>query len=466
MDNLPEPFRYQVYGRQKIRERKRTAIIAPPGAGKTRPIVEGVDDLEGFDKLVLVLCTGPAIATWKRQIPLWKRDDYIHEDIHVVRGDVADRLDMWEQARQEEFGVFITNFTIFRLDYEYIKQAPWHVVIADEYHKVMRSHKMHDKKRLKTYGMFKIMTRHTPILVLATGSIVRRHAASMFTAFQAVNPFIFSSYWRFAQTYCYIDDTGFGQQVHGVKNAKALRERMDEYLVYIPPELAAESLPKGHRYPIDVTLTGEQKRIYKEIDEEMMVLIGDNLILTSTIMGKLTKLRQLLCCPRILDESLGMGAGYEAILDKMEEEAHVAIFVPFRPACDYVARDLKQRGHKNIFILRGGIDHDVQQQIVEEYRRTKGIMICTIAYAESFDLETCKTSYFLGYDLVADQNEQAEGRTRRAISEHEFVTWGYIKTHTLVDAHFLAKLEEDTRNARLVLQRPESYIKMLKEIEI
>jgi SNF2 family DNA or RNA helicase len=465
IDNLPKPFRYQVYARQKIRERKRTAVIAPPGSGKTRPIIEGVDDLEGFDKPVLILCTGPAIATWKRQIPLWKRDEYIKDNIHVVRGDVNDRQDMWERAAVEQFGVFITNFAIFRLDYELIRQVPWNVVIADEYHKCMRSHKVRVKKKLKTYGMFKMMTRHTPIVVLATGSIIRRNAASMFTAFQAVNPFLFSSYWRFVNTYCHVDDTEFGQQVYGIRNAKALRQLMDDYLVYIPPELAAESLPKGRRYPIDVDLTDEQRKVYRELDKEMMAVVGDNIVVASTVMGKLTKLRQLLCCPKILDPSLGMGAGYEAILDRLDTDPHVAIFVPFRPACDFVQIDLIQRGFKNVFVLRGGTDHDVQQQLVEKYRDTRGIMICTIAYAESFDLETCKTSYFLGYDLVADQNEQAEGRTRRAISEHAFVTWGYIKTNTSVDWHFLNKLGEDTRTAKLVLQRPESYIQMLREAQ-
>ncbi len=48
MSDLPPPFTYQEYERGKVRTRKRTAVIAPPGSGKTRPIVEGVNDLGGF----------------------------------------------------------------------------------------------------------------------------------------------------------------------------------------------------------------------------------------------------------------------------------------------------------------------------------------------------------------------------------------------------------------------------------
>ncbi len=467
MSDLPPPFKYQRYARAKISTLRRTAVIAPPGSGKTRPIVEGVNDLGGFESAVLVVCSGPAIPTWIRQIPLWSECPELSDSIFVVRGNKADRMDLWEQAHHFDYGIYITNFAIFYRDYGAIQSVGWTTVIADEYHKTMRSHKKHKKGRDKTYGLFTKMTRHTPNVILATGSLVRRNASSMFTAFQIVNPFLHSSYWHFVNTYCFVDSTPFGQQVHGVKNPGALRKLMDRTFAYIPPEVVADALPEGRRYAIDVELTAEQKRIYKAIDKDMMVIIehaeGLNVILTSTILAKLTKLRQLICCPRILDPSLGMGAGYEAIVDRLDQDDHVAIFVPFRPACDYVCRDLQERTNRNTFILRGGVDHVEQKEIVDRFRDTRGILVCTIAYAESFDIETCKTSYFLGYDLTVDQNEQAEGRTRRAISEHEFVTWGYIKTDTSVDQHFLQKLGDDQRNAHLILQRPEEYIRMLMQ---
>ena len=464
---LPAPFTYQKYARQKVVTRKRTAVIAPPGSGKTRPIVEGVNDLGGFEGPVLVVCSGPAIATWVRQIPLWTQCDEYADFIRVVRGNRGDRIDLWEQAAEENYGTFITNFSIFYRDYAFIRKCKWKVVIADEYHKTMRNHKIDTKdkktgrRRLKTYGMFKQMTRHTEILVLATGSLVRRNASSMFTAFQLVNPFLWSSYWRFVNTFCFVDDSHFGKQIHGVKNAKQLRKVMDEHFAYIPPEVVADSLPEGRRYAVDVELTKEQWKIYKEIDEEMLAIIGDTVVVTPTILSKLVKLRQLIVCPRILDESLGMGANFESIVDRLDNDNHVAIFVPFRPAVDHTVKELRRLGWKNTYGLYGGVGHAEQTEILGHVKATRGILVCTIQYAESFDLETCKTSYFNGYDLTVDQNEQAEGRTRRAISEHEFVTWGYMKTNTSVDQHFLDKLGSDADNARLILQRPDEYIRML-----
>lgn len=459
-----QPFPYQEFATNKVVELRRTAVIAPPGAGKTRPVIEGLDELGCFEKSMLIICSGPAIPAWFRQIPLWLDAPEVRDEIFVVQGNRADRMDMWQQAAQFERGIYITNFNLFYRDFGAIQATPWNTVVADEYHKVMRSHQAVNTKtgKAKTFGLFKRLTRHTPNLVLTTGSLMRRDASSMFTAFQSIAPKTFTSYWRYVNQFCFVDDTGFGKRVGGVRNAQQLRDMMDRFFAYIPSEVVADQLPEGRRLPIMVDLTKEQFSIYKDIEHEMMAEVGDTIIVTPTIFSKITRLRQLLCCPKILDPSLGMGAGYEAIVDRLDQQDHVAIFVPFRPACDYIAEDLKKKGYKNVFILRGGVDHVEQAKLTQQFRETRGIVVGTIQYAESFDLETCDTSYFLGYDLTVDQNEQAEGRTRRAISEHKFVTWNYIKTDTSIDLHFLSKLREDERNVQLVMGRPEEYIRRLK----
>jgi hypothetical protein len=83
----------------------------------------------------------------------------------------------------------------------------------------------------------------------------------MFTAFQIVAPKVWTSYWKFVKMFCYVDDSGFGQKVHGVKNAEQLRSIMDEYFAYIPPEVVADELPEGRRVGIDIEMDEEQTKI-------------------------------------------------------------------------------------------------------------------------------------------------------------------------------------------------------------
>lgn len=454
---LEGEFPYQQFARHKILRRKRTAVIAPPGAGKTRPIVQALDELGCLGNPefpVLVICSGPAIATWDRQIPLWAESGS-DKIVEIVRGNKKQRTAHWLSINAN---VYVTNFSIFLRDFDLIRRIPWSAVVADEYHKTMR------RRKSKTYRSFLSLTRKLPVVVLASGSLVRRDASSMFTAFQIIHPQHFSSYWRFVNTFCWVDDTGFGKRVYGVRNARALRELMDRYLAYIPPEVVADQLPEGRRVRVAAEMTPKQLRAYKLVENEMMLEVnkGKDIILTSTVLAKLVLLRQILCCPATVDPELGMGGGFEVLWDQLEEDPHVVIFVPFRNACDELQKELIDRNFFNTFIIRGGVSSEDQKTIIQQFEETEGILICTIQYAESFDLASCKTAWFLGYDLTVDQNEQAEGRIRRAISLHRFVQWKYITYDCSVDNHFLAKLNEDAVNAKLILRRPEDFIRALK----
>ncbi len=469
MTEIPPEFVYQGHIRRKIVERLKTNVVSVPGSGKTRPIVEALVELgriytnTGGHAFpygpIFIVCTGPAIATWLRQLPEWSQCPELTEEIYVVRGPKHKRTQLWNQALTTQSGIYITNYSIFLRDYAYHRDVGWAALIADEYHRCMRR-----KKKNKTYKVFLSLSRHIAIVVLATGSLMRKHPASMFTAFQIIHPKLFRSYWKFVNTYCIVTEGHFGKDIGGVKNVESLQGIIDLYMAYVPKEAVADQLPSGRRMPLHAEMDKEQTKIYNDLSENMIAEIGDSLLVTPNVLTQLIRLRQLLCCPRILDPSLGMGGGFELILDKLQEQPHAVIFVPFRPACVYIQDELRLKGYKYVYMIRGGVGHLEQQYEVDCFKEHRGIMVCTISYAESFDLETCDTSHFLGYDYTLDVNEQAEGRTRRVISEYDYVTWNYIKYLNTIDEHFLGELTVDMHNVRRVMQRPQALIDALRGI--
>ena len=476
--SLPDRYPYQEFMYQKGVKRKKTAIIGKPGCGKTRPIIDILVDLQIIvpfsasegdvtffpNGSVFIMCSGPAIATWIRQLPKWADAPELIEHIHVITGDIYKRADMrrvaWFNARNN-LGIYITNFTCFRLDFALIRQIQWGAVVADEYHKVMR------RRQSSTFKRFRSWTRHQEVMILATGSAWSKEPGSMWTAFTLIEPELklFRSYWRYLETFCIIEEGAYGREILGLKNVESFKSLTDKYFAYVPAEVIADQQPDGLRVAIDVQMDKEQVNIYSQIAKDMVAFLdGGGMVVAPTIMGKILLLRQLLCCPKILDESLGMGAGYETILDRLEEQSHVVIFVPFRPAVGYIVDALHKKGYHADGLL-GGIGYVEQARIIERFRQERGIIVCTIAYAESFDLETCDTSYFLGYDFNLDPNQQAEGRTQRAISEHAFVTWNYLRHVGTYDEVMLMNLNEDMLNQNKVLKRPKAFINALKGIQ-
>lgn len=468
MSELPEEYPYQTWGVEKVVHRNgKAGVIAPPGSGKTRIVVNSLDRLnrlrdEFFFGPIIVICSGAAINQWVRQIPLW--GDINPEDIYVVTGRASKRGMLWYDAHSMCRGVYICNFAIYLRDWELINDVTWGGIVADEYHKVMRGHKLKKGPKHTTLGRFLTMTRHMECVIPTTGSVIRKNPASMWSIFRMMEPSLktFRSYWRFAETYCHMTEGYFGREIIGPKNVEGLKKIMDQYLCYIPREVVADQLPNGNRIPVHVSMTNKQAKVYSTLKTQMVAEIGDTFIISATILGQLIQLRKILCCPRMLSPSLDMGGGFELIIDRLEDEPHAIIFVPFRDACDVIKEELHAKGYKHVGIMRGQIGQEEQDRVLEEFKEHDGIIVGTIAYGESWDAETCNTSYFLGYEYALDMNEQAEGRTQRAISEHLLVTWNYIQYSGTIDDHFLGELNVDLHNVKKVLSRPDLLIKALR----
>jgi len=470
----PPEYKYQTYIRHKIKTRRgggAIPVIADKGSGKTRPIVEALDEEGVFEcnSKVLIICSGPAVATWRRELQKWAPNLLDRTTIHLVRGAAHKRAAIWRDVK-DHGGIAVTNASVFRRDIGQVRTIQWEALIADEYHKYMRTGQL--KNQSAAYKHFKQLARNTPFVIPISGSVVNSSPAGMFTAFQLANQKLFRSYWKFVNTFCMTQMGYYGTEIVGVRNVQALRDLMDRYMAYVPDEAVASQMPKGNRYAIDVEMTPSQAKVYQELVDDMLAEIGDDLVVAANPLTLLVRLRQLLCCPKIIHPDLGMGGGYEWILDQFEspneDHPYCVIFVPFRKACEFVVDDLRSRGYHARY-LRGGTSPDEQDALVDEFRARSGtgmVLVCTISYGESFDLEKCAQSYFLGYDYDLEQNRQSEGRTRRNISEHKTVHWGYIRYVGTIDDVLLQDMDNKFRMVAQILKRPEAFIKALQGIQV
>ncbi len=499
---LPEEYVYQGYGRKKIivatGKRKATGLLAKPGSGKTRMILEALRDSGAMKKPILILCSGPAMATWRKEIPKWLGSEH---DITIV-GRVGNkqvkppqRHALWINAtqrghsnsvagsktpREVDVGFdgneqpvapvgrfYITNYSLFLRDFEHIygdvrkKGLHWGGVIADEYHKAFK------RRKSDTFDRYKRLTQFVPFSVATSGSAdLHKDPSALFTLLHICDRRRFRGYWKFVDNWCTTKE-GFDDRtvITGARpeTLEAFKREVDEHIAFIPDTVIAHQLPEGRRMPLNVLMDKQQEDIYESFAQDMIAEIEEEMVMSPNALDLHIKLQKILCCPKMISPTLGMGAGYEAILDRLEVEPHAMIFVPFREACEWVSEALKvDLKTQNVFMMRGQIGMVEQTRCINEFRRTKGIIVCTIAYAESFDCETCDTSYFLGYGTDIGQLVQAEGRTQRAISKHLAVVWYYLRYENTIDADALWDIAESHANIKRVTARPERFIAALR----
>jgi superfamily II DNA/RNA helicase len=232
-----------------------------------------------------------------------------------------------------------------------------------------------------------------------------------------MDPKNFSSYWRFVSEYCFVEKGSYGTSIEGTRNKEQLKELLRSYYTTRRYADVKEQMPPLRRQLVELEMEPEQTKLYNEMQKTMMLVGEESLVLASGALARDTRLRQIALCPQSLSLDFPVGAGVEYLMEEIPaEDQHTVVFSVYKQVLYVVKKQLESQGVK-CFILQGGMEPN---EIVEEVRRFKesgGTMLCTIAFAQSFALDTVSRAYVLGLDPDPINNIQAEGRLRRGDSD-------------------------------------------------
>lgn len=451
----PELMPYQVTTANRLVANRKHLNGLPMGAGKTLPSVEALSQWNADS--CLLIPPQRAVMAWLKTMWIWYPDLLKKFAIIGKEYTKEQRKQFWEEHKAKKTKMHcIVNPQIFVRDLPYIP-THWDVLMADEYHKYMRNHgtKMHE-------GFKKMKTEAT---VLVSGSPISKGAQDLFVPLNLFDPKLFGSYWKYARTWCHIDETPFGKTVYGVRNVEQFRKVRAPYVtIATKKELG---LQKKVRDIFPVEMSDSQRRAYDSIKEDFILDLeeGGSLVMLNTL-DSYIKLRKILCCPAMLDPSLGVGAAAETIFDILQgydsDQQHCAIFVPFRAALPILKAYFESLG-RPVYILAGGMDVLELHETVQAFKRNKGIVLCTVNYAESFDLETTDKAFFCGWEWDPQQNFQAEDRLDRMNNEHGLINIYYsMHLETIEEENMMSTMIRKQNNVRLIYEGYDQLLSALR----
>lgn len=401
-------------------------VLNKQGTGKTVIATKAMYDLER--RCVLIICPSNAIHVWEKHIQDWyegldevsgKTTYYSIQRVRWKANDAQKRRATFARRNQDvQVNFYITTGGAFLRDHDVLAKHPFDCIIVDEAKRLgltNRDSKLFERlkpivKAMPKGGCFWPMT--------GTPGNSPEYFWSIFNLFDHKT---FSSYWKFIETYCYTQMTSYGREILGIK--KEAREGWNRLIKTKCSQLTKEDL--GHnptqRSILYVDMDESQERLYKQFQEDMYALTeSGDIVLAQTAMGQTLRYRQILVCPKIIDPTASYGAAFADVLEQLQDDPHAVIFTPFTSAIPHFVQGLKEAGHQNVYVLSGqeGLVSDDLSRILEQFRKNRGIVICSILYATAFSLEPAKACYFIGYDYDPDNNEQAEERLNRLTTPH------------------------------------------------
>ncbi len=433
----------------------RGIIYADMGLGKSLIAIRIYQALLGNDPL-LIVATKRAFNTWRRELTKW--DAATRDEITFVMGQPSKRSVMWKNPNRIMIVTYETASNDFEYIRHYIARSKIQMVIFDEAQKARN-------KKTKAFLFCNKLSQRIKYVLFLSGTLITRGPQDLWTFLHMCDRKRFASYWRFVNAFCNIIDGPFGREIVGAKNTKGLGNELARCLIRIrekDPEVV-KARPPLTRDILPITVTDEQRRLQENLIAEMYIVRKDGSIMASATAGvNIMRMRRLMVCPKMLDPTLGYGANIEYILDVMTEDPHIVIFTPFRAAVDFMSQAITETFGKDYepFKLLGGTSPDEIGEVEEAFgdplfvHRT---CICTVAFAESFELPSARQCYFNGFEWSQILNYQAEKRLHRLTTPHPVNSY-YLVGEGTIEQSVLHVLNRKQHNTNLTMQ---DYIDVL-----
>lgn len=408
--------------------------------------------------MILIVCPRNSIRTWEDHIKTWwdgldvacgKVTEETETTFHIWRWrkryqNAEKRRALWTSRDPgAKVNVYITTFGAFIRDHEYFRWK-YDTVIIDEVKRIQ-------SRKAQAFILLKPFARAADYVWLLTGT-PGRYPPNFWTYLHLLDHNYFSSYWKFVKAFMYMQKLPWGGfELLGIKNMPAWLTYLKQYATVLTKE------DVGHRPTqrqfIWAELDQDQERMYREMEEDMMVVTEDNIVLAPTVMTRILRFRQMLVCPKLLDPSASIGGAFEDFVTSLKDgdiDPHTVIFTPFTQVFPFYREYLQQNGFKHVFELKGGMNPDDIIATIEEWRKTKGIMMVSIKFAQSFSLEPAHSCYFFGREFDPDDNKQAEERLNRLTTKYQVNAYTYAYEETY-DIEQKMILEDKTRHTQATL---------------
>jgi len=324
------PYQKEAVHRLVTSDYHGTMLALSPGLGKT-PVSLIASEIAGF-KRVLVVAPLSLVPNWMREFNKWLPDSELQID------------DVHQDSPYEDEGWTVTNYDTVRKMQASFKQVPWNLVIYDE------SVLLKNRKAQRSMAA-KILADHSEHVWLLSGSPITRDYSDIWSQFNIIQPEYFTSFWRFTNRYCVVEQTEWGTQILGSRHGISIRAEFPEIMFVRNQDEVLPDLPKIIHQEIEVKLTKKQAKAHDDLVNDWVHRIetGEFEVTVSNVISELIRLQQVTSNLRNLettghpwpDESAKADAICD-LLDVGEVDFPVLIWSQWRPG----AAALKERLEK------------------------------------------------------------------------------------------------------------------------
>jgi SNF2 family DNA or RNA helicase len=320
----------------------------------------------------------------------------------------------------------------------------WSAVVADEAHRAV------DPKAKQTRALWYV-SKDAEFRAALTGTPIVNTPADFWSLLHFVAPYEWPSKQKFIDRYClqmynaagYLDVTGLqhnhSAEFHALKDTRHLRRPKELVLPWLPPTVFETR---------DVDMTAAQKKVYKQLQKEVIADVEGGTVLALDPLSLLTRLTQAACATLTINEDgkVLLAAPSNKVDDLVDLLKHdmmstdpLVVFAQSKQLIEIAATRLEKEGVTYSKIVGGQSDLVRETEEDRFHEGLSQVILLTLgAGAESMTLTEASVILFMQRSWSMVQNKQGENRVNRPGQLADKVT--------IIDQVSPDTVEEDQQN--------------------
>ena len=452
-----QPWRHQLQALRFLGDHPNALLHMGMGTGKTKVAIDFIQNMEARRPLILIVCPLAVCKVWLTEI-----DKHAARPFRVIAPTtskkkvsvpvrtrrVRDFIAESKEGRDNAPIVVILNYEccIFEPMMSFLLEQKWHVVIADECHRLKTP-------TGKTSKFFAALRHNVPIRIGLSGTPLPHNPLDIFGQFRFLNSDIFGLSWfRFKMYYGHWG--GFqNRQLLSIRNDEEFAQRMSRITFQARSEDVLD-LPPFHHIDRTFEMSAKGRKFYETLEKDFVAwaTTPDSQVTAAHALTRLLRLQQATSGHTIDDEGeshlvdTGKHELLMEVLDELPPLEPVVVFCRFKndlesviEACNKLERRCAQ--------LRGGTN-----ELLSWQQGKADILACQIQTGrEGVDFTRAKYAiyYSLGFSLL--DFEQSLKRLHRPGQAYP-VTYVHLLAENSVDQKVYKALHERRNAVEAILE--------------
>jgi SNF2 family DNA or RNA helicase len=305
--------------------------------------------------------------------------------------------------------------------------------------------------------------KHAKYRRIMTGSPITKNPLDLYSQCEFLDPWLldFHSYYAFRNRYAEMKTMHVrGRSIQVVKEFRHLDELSDTVKNFSYRVLKEDclDLPPKNFIKRHITLTPDQKKIYRQMKEQALAILNGKVTTTMTVLTQLMRLHQITCGYVIADDGSTQQVESNRITELMnileETEGKAIIWANYQLSVGEIIQQLTKRYGEKCYVHYYGLTpQEVRQSNIKRFQTDPECRFLigtpqTGGYGITLTQANTVIYYSNGYDL--EKRLQSEDRAHR-IGQKKSVTYIDIIAEDTIDEKIVRALRDKINIASEVM---------------